>query len=487
MFDLNGNSSVAPQIESMNQQEDEYQEVNKWLSEMYPLPLCCMGYADGQIVEEPQGKDVLMEDHANLAQNPTQQQQCNHMDFYDFRKNEELCKHVENIVSSYGIGTCGPRQFYGTSDLHLELERKFAQWMGCEASIIYPSHITIAHSIPLGFVSNHQDYLDLDNYSSIPYTLADLCNNSNNIKKATLKFGKIAIVDSRLNEPTQLALIQSTKGACFQFPHNDQNALSNLIKVLQEYWGCKFDCYVFLEGIYEFDGSLCMLSGIMRVVEERRKSSGLSNSINVILDDSLAVGMLGPNLKGSWEYYGRQIKEFYLIYSGLHAAFCSPLSICYGQRNVISHQLLGGSGYTFSASPPTFCVSTALFILEKIISSDETRLKREALFRKSSEFRHQLRGLNLMTIATNFEDKPSESFPIVCLQSTYSRCISLFSRFEKELGLLCLFRNDVNSLIKLASYVNTHTLVIFINDSTILTEQLTSGIARILEEEDSLS
>ena len=37
----------------------------------------------------------------------------------------------------YGIGSCGPRGFYGTIDCHLELEKRLAEFMKAEEAIIY--------------------------------------------------------------------------------------------------------------------------------------------------------------------------------------------------------------------------------------------------------------------------------------------------------------------------------------------------------------
>lgn len=40
-------------------------------------------------------------------------------------------------VEKYGVGSCGPRGFYGTFDVHLDLEKALAKFMGQEEGIIY--------------------------------------------------------------------------------------------------------------------------------------------------------------------------------------------------------------------------------------------------------------------------------------------------------------------------------------------------------------
>ena len=73
-------------------------------------------------------------------------------------------------VRKYGVGACGPRGFYGTigelfscrreasltivslyacADIHLELEKKFAEFMNYEESALYSfGYATIASVIP---------------------------------------------------------------------------------------------------------------------------------------------------------------------------------------------------------------------------------------------------------------------------------------------------------------------------------------------------
>lgn len=47
------------------------------------------------------------------------------------------------------LGSCGPRGFYGTSDVHLELEVRLAKFMQVEAAVLYSyGFSTIASAIP---------------------------------------------------------------------------------------------------------------------------------------------------------------------------------------------------------------------------------------------------------------------------------------------------------------------------------------------------
>ena len=39
----------------------------------------------------------------------------------------------EATINKYGVGSCGPRGFYGTIDVHLQLEDRLAKYMGTQA------------------------------------------------------------------------------------------------------------------------------------------------------------------------------------------------------------------------------------------------------------------------------------------------------------------------------------------------------------------
>jgi serine palmitoyltransferase len=56
-------------------------------------------------------------------------------------------------VESYGVGSCGPRGFYGTFDVHLDLEAALAAFMGTQEAIIYSYDISTIASVVPAFAS----------------------------------------------------------------------------------------------------------------------------------------------------------------------------------------------------------------------------------------------------------------------------------------------------------------------------------------------
>ncbi|CAH3144417.1 unnamed protein product [Porites lobata] len=69
--------------------------------------------------------------------------------FLGFVGNEKIEDTAIKSLHRYGVGSCGPRGFYGTIDVHLELEERLAKFMRTEEAILYSyGFSTIASVIP---------------------------------------------------------------------------------------------------------------------------------------------------------------------------------------------------------------------------------------------------------------------------------------------------------------------------------------------------
>lgn len=64
-------------------------------------------------------------------------------------ENEQITESAIKSLRKYGVGSCGPRGFYGTVDVHLELEERLATFMDMEEAVVYSyAFSTIASAIP---------------------------------------------------------------------------------------------------------------------------------------------------------------------------------------------------------------------------------------------------------------------------------------------------------------------------------------------------
>lgn len=89
----------------------------------------------------------------------------------------------------------------------------------------------------------------------------------------------------------------------------------------------------------------------------------------VVLDESLAVGVLGRTGRGLTEQVGAQIgTDVDIVCGSLGNALGSVGGYCVGDREMIDHQRLSGSGYCFSASNPPVLVTTAQAAIHMLIN-----------------------------------------------------------------------------------------------------------------------
>lgn len=62
---------------------------------------------------------------------------------------EQIKEKAINTLRNYGVGSCGPPGFYGTIDVHMDLEKDIARFLGTEETIIYAQGFsTISSVIP---------------------------------------------------------------------------------------------------------------------------------------------------------------------------------------------------------------------------------------------------------------------------------------------------------------------------------------------------
>lgn len=64
-------------------------------------------------------------------------------------REEYIMDNALKSLAKYGVGSCGPRGFYGTIDVHLDLEERLAHFLEVEETCVYSyGFSTIASAIP---------------------------------------------------------------------------------------------------------------------------------------------------------------------------------------------------------------------------------------------------------------------------------------------------------------------------------------------------
>ncbi|ELU18888.1 hypothetical protein CAPTEDRAFT_226782 [Capitella teleta] len=257
----------------------------------------------------------------------------------------------EDAVASlrkYGVGSCGPRGFYGTVDVHLFLEEALQKFMGCEEAIIYSyGFSTVASAIP-----------------------------------AYSKRGDILYADESVHFAIQKG-IQASRSRVRYFKHNDMDDLERLLqeqeredqrnpkkaKVTRK--------FILVEGLSMKHGDLCPLPKLVELKNKYR--------VRVFMDESLSFGTIGKTGKGVTEFYNIDVTEIDLITGSLEYALGSVGGFCVGKSYVVDHQRLSGLGYCFSASNPPMLSQAAITALQ-ILQDKPEKLER---LQENSKWMHR--------------------------------------------------------------------------------------------------
>jgi|EP00945_MAST-04E_sp_MAST-4E-sp1_P005876 serine palmitoyltransferase len=352
-------------------------EVQELLDEWHPEPLVNhpgpateTTHDDFMVVESRSGTRIVVEGRGEMIDMAS-------FDFLGFSTDAEVKEECVRVLNTYGCGSCGPRGFYGTVDLHLELEDTLAKFFNVNESIMYSdSESTVASVVP-----------------------------------AFAKRGDVVIVDEYVNDNLLTgAMLSRSKVYCYK--HNDMEDLGRVLDTIAKrdrrtgQSGKTQRRFIITEGIFRNTGRIVDLP---KIVELKKK-----HSCRLLLDESLSFGALGKTGRGATEHFQMDMKDVDIMASSCAATLGSVGGFCIGNEpSVVDHQRLSGAGYCFSASTPPFVAKAATVALRKMQTTDVNRI-------------HQLK-LNLSEILDGLEDFPQltvtsdEASPVVhvCLSEEW--------------------------------------------------------------------
>ncbi|KAF6027128.1 sptlc1 [Bugula neritina] len=276
------------------------------------------------------------------------------LNFLNMIGNKEVEASAIDAVRKYGVGSCGPRGFYGTNSIHLELEENLAKFMNCEEAILYAyGFSTVASAIP-----------------------------------AYAKRGDVLFVDEGVCFPVQKG-VEASRSCVKYFKHNDMSDLERLLKEqaaedLKNPRKAKVTRRFFIvEGVYLNYGDICPLP---KLIELKYKYK-----VRLFIEESLSFGVLGDTGRGITQHFNCNMEDVDMVCANLEYAVGSIGGFCCGRSFVIDHQRLSGLGYCFSASLPPLLAAGAITALGIIDSSGD---KLENLRSKASSFHQMLESIS---------------------------------------------------------------------------------------------
>ncbi|XP_009757391.1 long chain base biosynthesis protein 1-like [Nicotiana tabacum] len=269
---------------------------------------------------------------------------------------KELLETCTSALEKYGVGSCGPRGFYGTIDVHLDCEARIAKFLGTPDSILYSYGLSTM-------------------FSAIP---------------AFCKKGDVVIADEGVHWGIQNGL-QLSRSTIIYFKHNNMESLRNTLeKVTQENKQAKkLRRYIVVEAVYQNSGKVAPLDEIIKLKEKYR--------FRVLLDESNSIGVLGSSGRGLTEHCKVPADRIDIITAAMGHALATEGGFCTGNARVIDHQRLSSSGYVFSASLPPYLASAAIKAIDIVEEKPELLVKLRQNIATLTKGLSDIKGLELVS------------------------------------------------------------------------------------------
>lgn len=226
---------------------------------------------------------------------------------------------AQRALERYGTTVSGVRLLNGTCDLHLQLERRLAAFLGFEDCITYSS----------GYVANLS-------------VLGALCGPGD------------AILSDMLNHQSIIDGLKLSGAEVKVFRHRNTKGVESLLAKMP--WAQRK--FIVTDGVFSMDGDLADLPALVELGERYNAF--------VVVDDAHATAAIGPNGRGTPALYGLQDRVDVLTGS-LSKGLPGIGGFAAGPRSTIDLLRFGSHGYIFSASlPPPIAagVIEAIDILE---------------------------------------------------------------------------------------------------------------------------
>ena len=249
---------------------------------------------------------------------------------------------AEDALHQYGSGCTGSRFLNGTLDLHNQLERELAEFLGKEDALVFST----------GFQTNLG-------------VIASLVGRNEHI------------FSDRLNHACIIDGARLSYGSMHKFHHGDMADLERQLKKVPEDAGK----LIVTDGIFSMEGDIADLPAITSLAEV--------HGAKVMVDDAHAFGVLGETGAGTAEHFGL-VDEIDLIVSTFSKSLASIGGVVAGPEPVIHYLKHHARTLIFSASMPPSAVATVLAALD-VLRSEPERL--EQLWHNTRRMQEGLKGL----------------------------------------------------------------------------------------------
>ena len=267
----------------------------------------------------------------------------------------EIVKAAREALDEWGYGLASVRFICGTQTLHKQLEKRISEFLGTEDTILYSS-----------------------------------CFDANGGLFETLMSGEDAVISDALNHASIIDGIRLSKAQRYRYENGN---MADLEAKLVEAQAQRFRL-IATDGVFSMDGYLAKLPEICDLAEKH-------NAL-VMVDDSHAVGFIGPNGGGTPDHFG--VRHRIDVITGTLGKALGGASGGYvsAKREIVELLRQRSRPYLFSNTLAPMIAAASLKCLDLLSEMKDLRVQ---LASNTAFFRKQLAALG-------FEILPGEH-PIV--------------------------------------------------------------------------
>jgi len=231
-----------------------------------------------------------------------------------------------DAIEEFGTSCTGSRFLNGTLEMHEQLERQLADWVGKESALVFSTGMQVNLGVISAVVCKDDIViLDKDDHASI-------------VDGAFLSRGKIK-----------------------RYRHNDMEDLERVLSTLPDDKGK----LVIVDGLFSMEGDIAPLPELIPICKRY--------GARLMVDDAHAMGVLGKG-RGTAAHFGKT-DEVDLIMSTFSKSFASLGGFIAGDEEVVHYIKHHARSLIFSASIPPSNTAAVLAALE-VMQSEPERVER---------------------------------------------------------------------------------------------------------------
>ncbi|MEH6644310.1 glycine C-acetyltransferase [Sulfitobacter sp.] len=255
----------------------------------------------------------------------------------------DLIAAAQGAMGPKGFGMASVRFICGTQDIHRELERKLAAFLGKDDSILFAA-----------------------------------CFDANGGLFEPLFGPEDAIISDSLNHASIIDGIRLCKARRYRYANNDMTDLEGQLKLARDE-GARF-VLIATDGVFSMDGTLANLTDITALAKKY--------DAMVMVDDCHATGFMGPQGAGTPAHAGVEVD---ILTGTLGKALGGAIGgYIAGPQPVIDLLRQRARPYLFSNSLPPSIVAAGIKALDLVVQGDALR---EQLFENTRYWRAGLERL----------------------------------------------------------------------------------------------